>query len=203
VSPKRGREIEKRNRLMAKKSSSAKVTTSVSARAKKIRVLLMDVDGVLTDGRIWLLSRRDGTASEIKGFSAYDGAGLKLARAAGLRTGLITGRESSAVAQRARECEIEFVYQKRATKTGSYEEILQATGASDQEVAYVGDDLPDLPLLQRAGLAVAVANAAPEVKRAAHYITSRSGGEGAVREVIELIVKAQGKWIKASQNAKA
>ena len=80
-----------------------------AARAKKIRVLLMDVDGVLTDGRIWLLSRRDGTASEIKGFSAYDGAGLKLARAAGLRTGLITGRESSAVAQRARECEIEFV----------------------------------------------------------------------------------------------
>ena len=86
---------------MAKKSNRAKVTSGVSARAKKIRVLLMDVDGVLTDGRIWLLSRRDGTASEIKGFSAYDGAGLKLARAAGLRTGLITGRESSAVTQRA------------------------------------------------------------------------------------------------------
>ncbi len=176
----------------------------VAARAKKIRVLLMDVDGVLTDGRIWLLSRRDGTASEIKGFSAYDGAGLKLARAAGLRTGLITGRESSAVAQRARECEIEFVYQGRATKLGSYEEILRTTGASDREVAYVGDDLPDLPLLQRAGFAVAVANAAaPEVKRAAHYVTSHSGGDGAVREVIELIVKAQGKWIEASQNAKA
>ena len=92
------------------------VTPALSARAKKIRVLLMDVDGVLTDGRIWLLSRRDGTASEIKGFSAYDGAGLKLARAAGLRTGLITGRDSSAVSQRARECEIEFVYQRRATK---------------------------------------------------------------------------------------
>ena len=89
----------------------------------------MDVDGVLTDGHIWLLSRRDGTASEIKGFSAYDGAGLKLARAAGLRTGLITGRESSAVTQRARECEIEFVYQHRATKIGALEEILQTTGA--------------------------------------------------------------------------
>jgi 3-deoxy-D-manno-octulosonate 8-phosphate phosphatase (KDO 8-P phosphatase) len=188
---------------MAEKSSSTKITSSASARAKKIRVLLMDVDGVLTDGRIWLLSRRDGTASEIKGFSAYDGAGLKLARAAGLRTGLITGRESSAVSQRARECEIEFVYQGRATKLGSYEEILRATGASDQEVAYVGDDLPDLPLLQRAGLAVAVANAAPEVKRAAHFVTSRAGGEGAVREVIELIVKAQGKWAEYSQNAKA
>jgi 3-deoxy-D-manno-octulosonate 8-phosphate phosphatase (KDO 8-P phosphatase) len=188
---------------MANKSSSAKPAPAVVARAKKIRVLLMDVDGVLTDGRIWLLSRRDGTASEIKGFSAYDGAGLKLARAAGLRTGLITGRESSAVAQRARECEIEFVYQGRATKLGSYEEILRTTGASDREVAYVGDDLPDLPLLQRAGFAVAVANAAPEVKRAADYVTLHSGGDGAVREVIELIVKAQGKWIEASQNAKA
>ena len=186
-----------------RKPIALRMPRGVTARAKKIRVLLMDVDGVLTDGRIWLLSRRDGTASEIKGFSAYDGAGLKLARAAGLRTGLITGRESSAVAQRARECEIEFVYQGRATKLGSYEEILRATGASDREVAYVGDDLPDLPLLQRAGFAVAVANAAPEVKRAAHYVTSHSGGDGAVREVIELIVKAQGKWIEASQNAKA
>src|SRR6266853_4475955 len=120
-----------------RKPMTLRMPRGVTARAKKIRVLLMDVDGVLTDGRIWLLSRRDGTASEIKGFSAYDGAGLKLARAAGLRTGLITGRESSAVAQRARECEIEFVYQGRATKLGSYEEILQATGASDREVAYV------------------------------------------------------------------
>jgi 3-deoxy-D-manno-octulosonate 8-phosphate phosphatase (KDO 8-P phosphatase) len=188
---------------MVKKSIPVKVASGVAARAKKIRVLLMDVDGVLTDGRIWLLSRRDGTASEIKGFSAYDGAGLKLARAAGLRTGLITGRESSAVSQRARECEIEFVYQGRATKLAAYEEILRATGASDAETAYIGDDLPDLPLLQLVGFAAAVANAAPEVKRAAHYVTARSGGDGAVREVIELIVKAQGKWIEASRDAKA
>src|ERR1700688_4754634 len=101
---------------MVKKSKSVKATATVSSRAKKIRVLLMDVDGVLTDGHVWLLSRRDGTASELKGFSAYDGAGLKLARAAGLRTGLITGRETSAVTQRARECEIGFVYQHRAAK---------------------------------------------------------------------------------------
>ena len=188
---------------MVRKPNPAKVAPAVTARAKKIRVLLMDVDGVLTDAHIWLLSRRDGTASEIKGFSAYDGAGLKLARAAGLRTGVITGRDSAAVTQRARECQIEFVYQGRATKLTAYEEILRATGASDAEIAYVGDDLPDLPLLQRAGLAVAVANAAPEVKRAAHYVTARSGGDGAVREVIELIVKAQGKWIEASRNAKA
>jgi len=185
------------------RGTAGKSSPGLASRAKKIRVLLMDVDGVLTDGHVWLLSRRDGTASELKGFSAYDGAGLKLARAAGLRTGLITGRNSTAVAVRARECEIEFVYQGRATKTGAYEEILQATGASEQEVAYVGDDLPDLPLLQRVGLAVAVANAAPEVKRAAHYVTSRTGGNGAVREVIELIVKAQGKWAEFSRDAKA
>ncbi len=188
---------------MAKKTTGKKSAASLNARAKKIRVLLMDVDGVLTDGHIWLLSRRDGTASEIKGFSAYDGAGLKLARAAGLRTGMITGRESTAVAQRARECEVEFVYQHRATKLGSYEEILQITGAAPSEVAYVGDDLPDIPILERVGLAVAVANAVPEVKRAAHFVTLRSGGEGAVREVIELIVKAQGKWDEASRDAKA
>ena len=188
---------------MAKRGIGKRSAPTLAARAKKIRVLLMDVDGVLTDGRIWLLSRRDGTASEIKGFSAYDGAGLKLARAAGLRTGLITGRESSAVAQRARECEMEFVYQHRATKIEAFEEILQTTGVAPNEVAYVGDDLPDVPILQRAGLAAAVANAAPEVKRAAHFVTSRSGGEGAVREVIELIVKAQGKWAAASRDAKA
>ena len=145
---------------MPKKRTDKRSAPSLIARAKKIRVLLMDVDGVLTDGRIWLFSRRDGTASEIKGFSAYDGAGLKLARAAGLRTGIITGRESTAVTQRARECEIEFVYQHRATKLGALEEILQATGASSSEVAYVGDDLPDLPVLRRVGLAVAVANGA-------------------------------------------
>jgi 3-deoxy-D-manno-octulosonate 8-phosphate phosphatase (KDO 8-P phosphatase) len=188
---------------MAKKSKIEKIPSKVVARAKKIRVLIMDVDGVLTDGKIWLLSRRDGTASEIKGFSAHDGAGLKLARAAGLRTGVITGRESVAVAVRARDCEIEFIYQKQATKLGAYEEILRATGVTHSEVAYVGDDLPDIPLLQRVGLAVAVANAVPEVKRAAHYVTARSGGEGAVREVIELIVKAQGKWIDAARDAKA
>jgi 3-deoxy-D-manno-octulosonate 8-phosphate phosphatase (KDO 8-P phosphatase) len=188
---------------MARKIVKAKTNSALAARAKKIRVLLMDVDGVLTDGHIWLLSRRDGTASEIKGFSAYDGAGLKLARAAGLRTGIITGRESSAVTQRARECEVEFVYQHRATKLGALEEIIETTGASANEVAYVGDDLPDLPVLLQVGLAVAVANAVPEVKRAAHFVTTRSGGEGAVREVIELIVKAQGKWAAASQDAKA
>lgn len=188
---------------MARKPIPAKVAPSVLARARKIRVLLVDVDGVLTDGRVWLLSMPDGTTSEIKGFSAYDGSGLKMARDAGLRTGLITGRQSAAVAQRARECEMEFVYQGRANKIGAYEEILRLTGASDPEVAYVADDLPDLHVVERVGLAVAVANASPEVKRAAHYVTARSGGDGAVREVAEIILKAQGKWAEASRHVKA
>jgi 3-deoxy-D-manno-octulosonate 8-phosphate phosphatase (KDO 8-P phosphatase) len=186
-----------------KKNPPKSSRRTVTSRAKKIRVLIMDVDGVLTDGHVWLLSRRDGTASEIKGFSAYDGAGLKMARSAGIRTGFITGRESTAVAQRAKECEVEFVYQGRATKIGALEDILRTTGAGEAEVAYVGDDLPDLPVLQRVGFAVAVANAVLEVKEVAHYVTSRSGGEGAVREVVELILKTQGKWAEAARNAKA
>ena len=182
----------------------SKKTLTVAARAKKIRVLLMDVDGVLTDGRVWLHSQPDGvTATEIKGFSAYDGAGLKVAHDAGMRTGLITGRESAAVSRRANECGMEFVYQGRATKIGSYEEILKLTGASDEETCYIGDDLPDIPILNRAGRAVAGANATQETKPAAHYICKRSGGEGAVREVIQLILKAQGKWLAAARNAKA
>jgi len=188
---------------MVKGETRRKASPEHAARAKTIRILLMDVDGVLTDGRIWLLSHRDGTASEIKGFSAYDGAGLKMARTAGLRTGIITGRESAALTQRAKECEIEFVYQRCATKLQALEEILRTTGAAAREVAYVADDLPDLPILQRVGFAVAVANAVPEVKRAAHFVTSRSGGKGAVREVIELIIKAQGKWAATSRDAKA
>jgi len=188
---------------MAPRPQPAKVASGVAARAKKIRVLLVDVDGVLTDGRIWLHSEPDGTATEIKGFSAHDGAGLKLAHDAGLRTGLITGRASPAVAQRARECDMEFVYQGRATKLGALEEILRATGATGAEVAYVGDDLPDLPVMERVGLAAAVANAESEVKRAAHYVCARSGGDGAVREVVEIILKAQGKWNAAARGARA
>ena len=179
------------------------MSRTLAARARRIRLLLVDVDGVLTDGRVWLLSQPDGTALEIKGFSAYDGAGLKMARSVGLRTGLITGRDSAATARRARECEMDFVYQKRPEKLPAYEEILERAGVSDREVCFVGDDLPDLPVLKRAGLAVAVANAAPEVKKAAHYVTSRNGGDGAVREVVELILKAQRKWQDAIRKAKA
>ena len=181
----------------------SKVSSASKKRAQKIRLLLMDVDGVLTDGHIYLQSLPDGTAAEMKVFSAHDGAGLKLARLVGLRTGLITGRESAAVARRAREVEMDFVYQDRAEKLGAYEEIIRRAGLRDEQVAYVADDLPDLPVLARVGLAVAVANARPEVKKAAHYVTTRSGGAGALREVVELVLKAQGKWAEAVRMARA
>jgi 3-deoxy-D-manno-octulosonate 8-phosphate phosphatase (KDO 8-P phosphatase) len=163
----------------------------------------MDVDGVLTDGRIWLQSWPDGSAHEIKGFSAYDGAGLKLALAAGLRTGVITGRESAATTRRAKEADIEFVFQGRGEKLPAYEEILRTAKLKDEEVAYIGDDLPDLAVLSRVGLAIAVANAVPEVKRAAHYVTKSSGGNGAAREVVEMLLKSQGKWTAVLKNARA
>jgi 3-deoxy-D-manno-octulosonate 8-phosphate phosphatase (KDO 8-P phosphatase) len=182
---------------------AARISAEVQRRAKKIRLLLMDVDGVLTDGRIYLQSLPDGTATEMKVFYAQDGAGLKLLHAMGVRTGLITGRDSPATARRAREAQVDFVYQQRDEKLPAYEEILRAAGVSDAETGYIGDDLPDLPVMARAGLAVAVANAAPEVKRAAHYVTARTGGQGAVREVVELILKAQGRWGKAQGRARA
>jgi 3-deoxy-D-manno-octulosonate 8-phosphate phosphatase (KDO 8-P phosphatase) len=179
------------------------VTAEVIQRAKRIRLLLMDVDGVLTDGQIYLLSQPDGTATEMKAFSAYDGAGLKLARLAGLRTGLITGRESAATSRRARELDMEFVYQHSAEKIVAYRKLLERPGLRESEIAYVGDDLPDLPILARVGLAVAVANAVPEVKRQAHYVTRASGGHGAVREVVELILRSKGQWASLFRKARA
>ncbi|QUW04739.1 HAD hydrolase family protein [Chloracidobacterium validum] len=150
----------------------------------------MDCDGVLTEGFICLLP--DGT--EFKAFNSQDGHGLKLARRAGLRTGVITGRRSTALEQRARETGIEFLCQAASDKVSYLAELLATHGLAGEAVAFIGDDLPDVPVMQRVGLAVAVANAVPEVKQAAHYVTERPGGRGAVREVIELILKAQNKW---------
>jgi 3-deoxy-D-manno-octulosonate 8-phosphate phosphatase (KDO 8-P phosphatase) len=178
-------------------------SSSFAHRARRVRLLLMDVDGVLTDGRIYLQSLPDGTAEEMKVFHAHDGAGLKLARAAGLRTGVITGRDSAATTRRAREVGIDFVSQNRAQKLPAYEQILGEARVRDAEVAYIGDDLPDLPVLERVGLAIAVDNAAPEVKRAAHFVTRRRGGEGAVREAIEAILRAQGSWNELIGKARA
>jgi 3-deoxy-D-manno-octulosonate 8-phosphate phosphatase (KDO 8-P phosphatase) len=185
------------------KSRVPKLPAAIVARACKIRLLLLDVDGVLTNGLVCLQGFPDGTVQELKLFHSQDGAGLTMARDAGLRTGVITGRDSAAMIRRAKETGMEFVYQGLAEKIPAYEEILRAAGVDDSEVAYAGDDLPDLPVLRRVGLAVAVANAVPEVKRAAHLVTTHSGGDGAVREIIELILKAQGKWDAAAAHAKA
>ena len=178
-----------------------KFPAAVMRRARKIKILLMDVDGTITPRVVCLQSFPDGATGEMKVFDAHDGAGLKLASIMGIRTGVITGRDSTATARRAREMGMEFVYQGKPKKLESYEEILRLSGAEDREVAYMGDDLPDLPLLQRAGLAVAVGDAALEVKRAAHYITVAIGGRGAAREVVELILKSQGRWKEAVPRA--
>jgi len=166
-------------------------------RAKNIKVLLMDVDGTMTPRYVCLQSFPDGSVAEMKMFNAHDGAGIKLAGIMGIRTGLITGRDSPAVTRRAREASMEFVIQGQAKKLDSYKAILVRAGVADEEVAYVGDDLPDIPIMERAGLAVAVADATVDTKRIAHYITVARGGEGAIREVVELILKSQGKWKKA------
>ena len=181
----------------------AKIPAAVAKRAKRIKVFLMDVDGTLTTGTVSLLSQPDGSALEIKTFDAHDGQGLSLAHTAGLRTGVITGRESAAMRRRARELNIEFVYEKQPQKIAAYEEILKKTGAQESEVAYLGDDLPDLTVMRRVGLAVAVGDAAIEVKHAAHYITKAIGGKGAAREVVEVILKSKGIWQEMIDKARA
>ncbi len=180
-----------------------KFPAPVMRRARNIRVLLMDVDGTMTPRMVCLQGFPDGSVAEMKVFNAHDGAGIKLAGIMGIRTGLITGRDSPATARRAREASMEFVIQGQPKKLESYKGVLLRAGVTDEEVAYVGDDLPDLPLLERVGLAVAVADAVYEVKRCAHYVTVAKGGEGAVREVVELILKAQGTWEKAIPHAVA
>ena len=181
----------------------AKISPALKKRAAQIKVLLMDVDGTMTDGSVALLSQPDGTALEIKTFDAHDGQGLTLAQTAGLRTGCITGRESAALLRRAYEMKMEFVYMKQPVKMPAYEDILKKAGVTDSEVAFIGDDLPDLPLLHRAGLAVAVGDAAPEVKKAAHYTTRAVAGHGAIREAVELILKSKGIWESMIDKARA
>jgi 3-deoxy-D-manno-octulosonate 8-phosphate phosphatase (KDO 8-P phosphatase) len=176
--------------------------SSLYERARKIRLFLMDVDGTLTDGGVCLLSLPEGGGvAEMKVFNSLDGAGLKLAHIMGIKTGFITGRKSPAVQQRANELSVDYVYLGQATKTAAYEECVQKAGVSEDEVAYMGDDLPDMPLARRAGLAVAVANAAAELKEISHYVTKAGGGQGSAREVIELILKAQGRWEEAVPKA--
>jgi 3-deoxy-D-manno-octulosonate 8-phosphate phosphatase (KDO 8-P phosphatase) len=183
--------------------SSTNISPALKKRAAQIQLLLMDVDGTMTDGSVILLSQPDGTALEIKMFDAHDGQALTLAQTAGLRTGCITGRESPALQRRAREMKMEFIYMKQPVKTPAYEEILQKAGVADSAVAYIGDDLPDIPLLRRVGLAVAVGDAVLEVKKASHYTTRACAGHGAVREAVELILKSKGIWMEMIDKARA
>jgi 3-deoxy-D-manno-octulosonate 8-phosphate phosphatase (KDO 8-P phosphatase) len=179
------------------------VSPEVLARARKIKLFLMDVDGTLTDGGICLISALAVTpltpaiVTEMKVFNAQDGQGLSLAHTMGIQTGFITGRHSPAVSQRAKELHVPFVYLGQAKKTEAFEECMEKAGVTEEEVAYMGDDLPDIPLAKRAGLAVCVADGVPELKAVCHYITTRPGGRGTAREVIELILKAQGRWEEA------
>jgi 3-deoxy-D-manno-octulosonate 8-phosphate phosphatase (KDO 8-P phosphatase) len=175
----------------------------VMARARKIKLFLMDVDGTLTDGGVCLISTTaangstDPIVSEMKVFNAQDGQGLSLAHTMGIQTGFITGRSSPAVAKRADELKVTYVYLGQAKKTAAFEECMQKAGVTEDEVAYMGDDLPDIPLARRAGLAVCVADGAPELKAVCHFTTRRLAGRGTAREVVELILKAQGRWEEA------
>jgi 3-deoxy-D-manno-octulosonate 8-phosphate phosphatase (KDO 8-P phosphatase) len=185
-------------------------------RAEKIKLILFDVDGVMTDGTIFLFpspanaprgtaahvaSRADDggysihseTIVEAKGFNAHDGTGISLARLGGLKTGIITKRISETVALRARDLKLNHVYQGIANKLSVFHEILEKENLRPEQVAYVGDDVIDLPVMRKCGLAIAVRNAREEVKDESHYITDHEGGRGAVRDAVEFVLRSQGK----------
>lgn len=166
--------------------------SAAEARARNIKVLIFDVDGVLTDGTLTFIPKLDGTAVETKAFHAHDGLGMSLARMGGLRLGIITKRQSATVAIRARDLKLEFIYQGQAHKLQAAQEIAAKAEVTLEEVCYVGDDIVDLPVMRECGLAIATANARPEVKEAAHWITPLPGGSGAGRDAVEFILNAQG-----------
>jgi 3-deoxy-D-manno-octulosonate 8-phosphate phosphatase (KDO 8-P phosphatase) len=159
-------------------------------RLKKIKLLILDVDGVMTDGRIIF----DSNGVESKFFNVKDGHGIKMLQRTGIEIGIISGRESQVVANRAVELGITQVYQKSLDKLVPYRQMLEATGLSDEQVAFMGDDVIDIPLLKRVGFASAPADAVAEVIPFAHFVAKNRGGWGAVREVCDLILKVQGNW---------
>jgi len=168
--------------------------TAAAKRAKKIKLVLMDVDGVLTDGQMFHVPGPDGRMVEFKGFHALDGIGLRLLRSFGITTGVITGRKSPATESRGRSLCMSYVFMGFLSKTAPFERVLAETGIKPEETAYIGDDWTDIPVMKRCGLACAPANAVDEVKKYAHYVSRKSGGSGAVREICDLILKSQGKW---------
>jgi len=159
-------------------------------KLSKIKMILFDVDGVLCNGDITYTD----SGSEIKTFDVQDGMGITLARMAGLKTGIITGRKSGIIERRAKELKIDYLSQGSFNKLPAYEKILKESGIDESEICYIGDDILDLPILDRVGFSVAVANGREEVKADCDYITVARGGRGAVREVIDIILKRQGKF---------
>jgi 3-deoxy-D-manno-octulosonate 8-phosphate phosphatase (KDO 8-P phosphatase) len=183
---------------------------TAETRAKNIKILIFDVDGVLTDGQIFVIPNAQGHAVEAKGFAAHDGLGISLGRLGGLRIGIITKRNSQTVAIRANDLKLEFVYQGQAHKMNAINDILAKTNATIDQLAYVGDDIVDLPVMRLCGLSIATANARQEVKSAAHYVTPNPGGFGAGRDAIDFILTAQGslekvieQYLDESSNAAA
>jgi 3-deoxy-D-manno-octulosonate 8-phosphate phosphatase (KDO 8-P phosphatase) len=175
------------------------MNVSAQDRARKIKVILFDVDGVLTDGGIWLIPVPvvvDGNATtkmvEAKGYNAHDGTAISLARLGGLKCGIITKRISETVALRARDLKLEFVYQGQAFKMKAVRDIMEKGGVTLEEIAYVGDDVIDLPVMRACGFAVAVGDARERVKAEAHYVTPARGGRGAARDAVEFILEAKG-----------
>ncbi|MGI4830198.1 MAG: KdsC family phosphatase [Janthinobacterium lividum] len=165
---------------------------SAEERARRIKVLLFDVDGVLTDGGITVMPGTDGKAVEVKAFSAHDGMGIALAHVAGLKVGWVTKRDSQAVRIRAKDLRIDHLYQGQHYKVEALDLIVKAEGCSLDEIAYVGDDIIDLPVMRKVGFAIAVANARPEVKAMAHYTTAHAGGFGAGRDAIDFLLQSRG-----------
>lgn len=164
--------------------------SEVQSRAARIKLFLMDCDGVLTDARIWVLENGE----DQKAFHTRDGLGLDLLHRAGLKSGVISGRISSALTRRAERLGMSYVRQGCEDKEQAFAELVADAGLTNAEVAFAGDDLNDIPLMRQSGLAIAVADAALETREHAHYITQARGGHGAVREIVELILKAQGRW---------
>jgi 3-deoxy-D-manno-octulosonate 8-phosphate phosphatase (KDO 8-P phosphatase) len=177
-------------------AQSGEAQLSIDQRAARVRLLLMDVDGVLTDGKLYNVPGPDGAMVETKGFDSQDGIALQWLAWHGIKAGVISGRISPATAERARQVKFAYVYQGHIEKIPILDEIMQDCGLSRDDVAYIGDDLTDVVIMRRVGFAIATANAREEVKRAAHAVTHAPGGSGAVREVVELILKAQGHWQK-------
>ncbi len=170
------------------------IRKDAAEKAGKIKILLMDVDGVLTDGKMYYLPGRGGGMVEVKAFHSLDGIGLRLLKQFGIMTGVISGRESPSTERRAKMLRMNYVYQGFLSKLKPLEEILADAGLKPHEAAYIGDDWTDIPVLKRAGFACAPCNALEEVKTASDFVTIKEGGGGAVREVCDFILKSQGRW---------